>query len=131
MYIPQTPDEQSPSLNPRIAKLVTHLIGTLSDNATPLPSPSAHPLPIYTSHPDSMTAIEEIGFGIHPEEGWEDNLNPTKYSSIQIIDEEDIVFKGTCISHIAPFFHIDLDHVPYPKVTITNGLGCPIQLHPL
>jgi hypothetical protein len=78
-----------------------------------------------------MTVIEETGFEVHPGKGWEDNLNLTKYSSIQIIDEENVVFKGTHISHVAPFFHVNLDHVPYPKVAITNGLRCPIQLHPL
>jgi hypothetical protein len=130
-YIPQTPDERSPSPDPGIAELVVHLVGALSDNAMPLPSPSMHPLPIYTSRPDSMTAVGETGFGIHPGEGWEDNLNPTKFSSIQIIDSENVVFKGTHISHIAPFFHVNLDHVPYPEVAVTDGLGCPIQIHPL
>jgi hypothetical protein len=24
-----------------------------------------------------------------------------------------------------------LDHVPYPKVAVTDGLGCPVQFHPL
>jgi hypothetical protein len=54
-----------------------------------------------------------------------------KYSSIQIIDEENMVFEGTSISHVAPFFHINLDHIPYPEVAVTDGLGCPIQFHPL
>jgi hypothetical protein len=131
VYTPQTPDERSPSPDPGIAKLVIHLVSTLSDNATPLPSPSAQPLPIYTSHPDSTTIVEETGFGVHPGEGWEDNLNPTKYSSIQVIDAEDMVFEGTRISHMAPFFRINLDHVPYPEVAVMDGLGCPIQVHPL
>jgi hypothetical protein len=87
----------------------------------------AQPLPIYTSHPDS----EETGFDIHPGKGWEDNLNPTKYSSIQIVDMESVVFKGTYTSHVAPFFCVNLDHVSYPEVAITDGLGCPIQVHPL
>ena len=78
-----------------------------------------------------MTIVEETGFGIHLGEGWEDNLNPTKYSSIQIIDTENVVFEGTRTSHIAPFFHVNLDHVPYPEVAVTDGLGCPIQVHPL
>jgi hypothetical protein len=75
--------------------------------------------------------VEETKFGIHPGEGWEDNLNPTKYSLIQIIDTENVVFEGTCTSHVAPFFHVNLNHVPYPEVAVTDGLGCPIQIHPL
>jgi hypothetical protein len=130
-YIPQTPDKRSPSPDPGIAELVVHLVGALSDNATPLPSPSAHPLPIYTSRPDSTTVVEETGVGIHPGEGWEDNLNPTKYCSIQIINAENMVFDGTCISHMAPFFRVNLDHVPYPEVAVTDGRRCPIQFHPL
>jgi hypothetical protein len=130
-YIPQTSDKRSPSSDPGIAELVIHLVGALSDNATPLPSPSAHPLPIYISHPNSATAVGETGFGIHPGEGWEDNLNPTKFSSIQIIDTEDIVFEGTCTSHVALFFCVNLDHVPYPEVAVTDGLECPIQFHSL
>jgi hypothetical protein len=78
-----------------------------------------------------VTAVGETGFGIHPGEGWEDNLNPTKFSSIQIIDSENIIFEGTHTSHVALFFHVNLDHVPYPKVAVTDGLGCPIQFHPL
>jgi hypothetical protein len=131
MYVPQTPNERSPSPDPGIAELVVHLVGALSDNATPLPSPSTQPLPMYTSCPDSTTIIEETGFGIHPGEGWEDNLNPTKYSSIQIINTEDLVFEGSRTSHVAPFFQVNLDHVPYPEVAVTDGLGCPIQIHPL
>jgi hypothetical protein len=72
------------------------------------------------------------GYHNNPGEGWEDNLNPTKYCSIQIIDDMNVGgLEGTNISHVAPFFHINSDHIPYPKVAVTNGLGCPIQLYPL
>jgi hypothetical protein len=131
VYVPQTPNERSPSPDPGIAKLVVHLVGALSDNATPLPSPSAQPLLIYTSRPGSTTVAEETGFGVHPGEGWEDNLNPTKYSLIQVIDVENMVFEGIHISHVAAFFHVNLNHVPYPEVAVMDGLGCPIQVHPL